>query len=118
MTNPNLFHIHHEETDTGTTLYLIGQLDLSMAVHFRSVVEPLAMNADKTLTLNLRDLRYIDSTGLGILVAILKVREEVGQTLIVEDVTPKVQRLLDLTGISKFLRPVPDQTAEQKGGAV
>lgn len=115
VSNPNVFYVNEQENETGVVLYLIGQLDLSMAPYFRSIVDPLVNRADQSLTLNLRDLRYIDSTGLGIFISILKTREEAGAPFYIEEVSPKIKRLLDLTGISKFLRVTEERSAEAGG---
>lgn len=103
VANANLFYVNQEETETSMILYLSGQLDLSMATYFRSIIDPLATRPDKELTLNLRDLRYIDSTGLGILISVLRTRADLGAAFRVVEVSPKVKRLLDVTGISKFI---------------
>lgn len=113
--NQTQFEIQKEETSAGYTLYLNGQLDLSMAPKFRSEVEPLAAEADKTLVLNLKDLQYIDSTGLGLIISILKTRQEAGASLLIKEVPPKVQRLFDMTGISKFLSGDEAQVGQTGG---
>ncbi|WP_232698961.1 STAS domain-containing protein [Brevibacillus daliensis] len=116
MNPTNVFEVTQLETDTGTIVYLQGQLDLSMSPYFRSVMEPLAAQQDKKLTLNLRDLKYIDSTGIGIIISLLKLRNELGTTLFVEEISPKTQRLFDMIGITEFLRHEEDSRVEQTGG--
>lgn len=84
-------------------IYLKGELDLSTAEEFRSIIEPLAQQADKALRLNVQELRYVDSTGLGILISILKMRDAMNAEFSIEEVPPKIKRLFDITGLSKFL---------------
>ncbi len=116
MNPTNVFEMTQQETESGTIVFLQGQLDLSMAPYFRTVLEPLAIQKDKTLTLNLRDLRYIDSTGIGIIISFLKMRNEMGTTLNVEEVSPKTQRLFDMIGITKFLMPQKESRMDKTGG--
>jgi|GEM_PF-340599 len=116
MNPTNIFEVTQQETESGTIVFLQGQLDLSMAPYFRTVVEPLVIQKDKTLTLNLRDLRYIDSTGIGIIISFLKMRNEMGTTLNVEEVSPKTQRLFDMIGITKFLMPQKESRMDKTGG--
>src|SRR5260370_5054248 len=97
------FLINQEETSTEYNIYLKGELDLSVAPQLRSVLEPLVNKMDKTLVLNLKDLRYIDSTGIGIIISILKIRDELKAPFVVREIPKSIQRLFDLTGISDFL---------------
>jgi anti-sigma B factor antagonist len=114
MNNANKFEINQEDNANGCTLYLRGELDLSKAEQFRSLVYPLADNVDKTLTINLRDLRYIDSTGIGILVYILKKRDKLNAPFFLEEIPPKIKRIFDITGISKFLVSNPDMNQTER----
>ncbi|WP_223067780.1 STAS domain-containing protein [Paenibacillus caui] len=84
------------------TVFLNGELDLSVAPDFRQVMEPLVENGDLDLILNLKDLKYIDSTGIGILLSILKVRHGMNAQFYVREVPAQIQKLFDMTGIAKF----------------
>ncbi|KAA9002109.1 STAS domain-containing protein [Paenibacillus spiritus] len=84
------------------TVFLSGELDLSVAPDFRLVMEPLVGDPGLDLVINLKDLRYIDSTGIGILLSILKARHGMDVKFTVEEVPPQIQKLFDMTGIAKF----------------
>lgn len=98
-----MLRIFQEENTAGYTLFLAGQLDLSMTDHFQSVVEPLIDQAEMELYLNMRELQYLDKTGLGIIINILKKRRKLGASVHVVDLSPKVQRIFDKTGVAKLL---------------
>lgn len=102
--NKNKFKIKQEDTQEGYILYLQGELDLSTASQLRTVSEPLAHAEKQTLSLNLRDLNYIDSTGMGVIISLLKTRDQLDAVFTIEEIPPKIQRLFDLTGITKFLK--------------
>lgn len=101
--NSEKFRIRQEETESAIKIYLEGELDLSTASQFRSFTDPFVARTDKQIILNLGDLRYIDSTGIGLIISILKAKDEQGATLMVEEISPKIKRLFDLTGITKFI---------------
>ncbi len=84
-------------------LHLSGELDLSTAEIFRSVAQPLAAGSALPLKLNLRELTYIDSTGIGLIVALLKTRQSADARLAVQEVPAKIRRLFDTTGLTRFL---------------
>lgn len=84
------------------TVFLSGELDLSVAPDFRLVMEPLVGNSEVDLIVNMKDMTYIDSTGIGILLSILKARHGMEARFAVEEVPPQIQKLFDMTGIAKF----------------
>lgn len=97
------FQIEQEETKDSYILYVSGELDLSVVPQLRSVLEPVVNQADKGLILNLKNLTYIDSTGIGIIVSVLKIRDGLQASFIVQEIPPSIKRLFDLTGISGYL---------------
>jgi len=109
------FHIVHDEQPDRHLVYIKGELDLAAAEQFRRAVEPLVDDAAKLLVIRLDELTYIDSTGIGMFVALLKTRKKQGAPFIIENVPPKVQRLFDLTGVSYFFSETNDIT-ERVGG--
>ncbi|WP_438434551.1 STAS domain-containing protein [Gorillibacterium sp. sgz500922] len=110
------FDIHVQETNDSHTVFVSGELDLAVAAQFRSVIEPL-LPSDKEVILNLEDLSYIDSTGMGIIIFFLKERSEGGKALSVQNVPQKIKKLFDLTGITRFL-PVHDGPAATRADGV
>lgn len=108
-TNKNeKFNARTEMNHGSSTVFLSGELDLSVAPEFRLVMEPLVSDANKDLIINLKDLNYIDSTGIGILLSILKARHGMNAQFLVQEVPPQIQKLFDMTGIAKFFAPKVD----------
>ncbi|WP_435922434.1 STAS domain-containing protein [Paenibacillus sp. DYY-L-2] len=105
-TNKNEKFTATSQVENGTcTVYLRGELDLSVAPDFRQVMEPLALNEKQDLVIDLRDLKYIDSTGIGILLSILKTRHGMQASFSVKEVPEQIQKLFEMTGIAKFFAP-------------
>jgi len=99
------FQVVTETEANVCTVYLTGELDLSVAPDFRLVMEPLVGDAGLDLVINLKELKYIDSTGIGILLSILKARHGMEVKFSVVEVPPQIQKLFDMTGIAKFFAP-------------
>ncbi|WP_410512361.1 STAS domain-containing protein [Paenibacillus sp. BR2-3] len=99
------FHAKTQTEDNVCTVFLSGELDLSVAPDFRLVMEPLVGDTGLDLVINLKELKYIDSTGIGILLSILKARHGMDVKFNVEEVPPQIQKLFDMTGIAKFFAP-------------
>lgn len=109
--NAKQFDVGYEETAHTRTIAVRGELELSAAGYFRSAIEPVLGQYDKTLVFDLRELTYIDSTGIGIFIFALKARSDHPGSLRIENVPDRIQRLFDLTGMSRFL------DAADKGGS-
>ncbi|MCM3626933.1 STAS domain-containing protein [Paenibacillus glycanilyticus] len=103
------FQIDQKETSDSYVISLGGELDLSVVTQLRSALEPVMERADLNLVLNLRELTYIDSTGIGIIVSILKYRDGINAPFAVKEIPPSIQRLFDLTGISGYLAEGTDK---------
>lgn len=96
------FQLHKQPTEKENILHLRGELDLSAAIYLTAELEPFVKEADRTLTLDLRDVTYIDSTGIGIFVSILKVRTAMNAPFRLVHTPASIQRLFTVTGVDRF----------------
>ncbi|UHA74767.1 STAS domain-containing protein [Paenibacillus sp. 481] len=101
----NRFSVTMHKTENHVVIGLQGDLDLAAAGEFRAHMEPIVNDSTIELTLDLERLTYIDSTGIGILISILKVRHGMQSPFHIINVPQYVQKLFKMTGISKFLTP-------------
>ncbi|TYP68395.1 STAS domain-containing protein [Paenibacillus methanolicus] len=92
-----------ENKEGKCTVFVGGELDLESAAQMRAAMTPLVELCDRELTINLRDLRYVDSTGIGIIVSVLKARHANNAPFAVEAIPPNIRKLFDMTGITPFL---------------
>ncbi len=99
----NKLSLRTEKRDGQILVYVGGELDLEVASQMRAAVEPLLGRVDQRLVINLHDLAYIDSTGIGILISILKARHERQAPFDVEQVPGHIRKLFDMAGITPFL---------------
>lgn len=97
------FRIVLGEDEEQVILYLNGELDLSAIPQLQGVLMPMLHRTDKALVLNLNELTYIDSTGIGVIVSILKARDQLKAPFYIREVPSSIQRLFDLTGISRYM---------------
>jgi len=84
--------------DNAAILVLSGRLtigDSVQALHDR--VETCVKSGDKDVVLDLRDVTYVDSAGLGALVTSLTCARNHGGTLKLANVQPRIQALLEVS---------------------
>ncbi|MDQ1910575.1 STAS domain-containing protein [Paenibacillus sp. GD4] len=103
MTPDRDFQLQTERTELANIVSLQGELDLSKVGDLRQALDPFVADTDRRLVLNLKQLQYIDSTGIGVIVSVLKARDVLKAEFRVEEIPPKIKRLFDLTGITPFL---------------
>ena len=106
--------IESRTEDGWTVLEARGELDLYTAPKLRDDVLGIIDRGDQRIAIDLNGVGFIDSTGLGILVACLKrVREREGRMVLIAPESSPLRRLLSLTGLEQVL-----PTYTQLGDAV
>lgn len=98
------FRVDVHKEDGATVIAIAGELDLASAPQLEEALE--RAQSDGSVTLDLRDLDFMDSTGLSVLVRAHQAAEAAGRTLTLVQGPPQVQRLLSLTGVAERLNVV------------
>jgi anti-sigma B factor antagonist len=82
---------------------LSGELDLVSAPRLRNAIASLHGEAVDDVVVDLAGLTYIDSVGIGLLVASRRRLDAEGRTFSVRNPAPQVRRLLEITGLVEYL---------------
>lgn len=91
-----------------------GEIDAYTAPLVSEQLLPLVSEAEsKSVSVDLRDVSYMDSTGVGVLIGALKASRQSGCQLVLENVTPRIERLFRITGLSDII-PVKPLGGEEK----
>jgi len=89
---------------------LSGELDHHAAEELRSkVTETLAANQIQHIVLNLGELSFMDSSGLGVILGRYKQIKATGGEMVVCSISPSVKRLFDMSGLFKIIRLEEDE---------
>jgi anti-anti-sigma factor len=87
-----------------TTAALRGEFDMGATFTVEPALEDaLAAPGLKVLTLDLRELTFIDSTGVGVLLRVHEETERRGIELAIEPGPPEVQRVFAVAGLTEVL---------------
>jgi anti-sigma B factor antagonist len=94
-----------------------GRLDVTNVNQFRREVSDMATAKPKILLINLKDISFMDSSGLGALVAALKTIRTIGGELVLCSLTDQVQMLFDLTSMGTIFKVYssPEEFAHHLG---
>jgi anti-anti-sigma factor len=83
-----------------------GELDLASGPELESELDKVSAPQTTLLVVDLRELEFMDSTGLSIIVRAHQRLAETGCELGLVRGSTQVQRLLDLTGVAERVRLV------------
>jgi anti-sigma B factor antagonist len=89
---------------TALTLALAGELDMANAATLTAELEKAEASAAESVTVDLRELEFIDSTGIAAIVAAHRRAQASGVELrFIRSRATGVQRVMDVTGLDKEL---------------
>lgn len=93
---------------TGTTVLLAGEIDASLREESVRALDR-AVAAGLPVGLNLRDVRFMDSTGIGFLLRCMRVCAQQGLPCTLQEVPDPVRGTLRVLGVEGALGVVPTQ---------
>lgn len=100
MTDLTIHLARHEGT---ARLTLAGDLDVGSVPRLRAALQEAVDDGPEVIELDLGGVDFVDSTGLGVLIGAHRRAGETGGRLVAVAVSPALQRVLELTGVSDLL---------------
>lgn len=93
---------------------LNGEIDVYTSPKVKDAIGELIDKGHYNLVINLEKVRYIDSTGLGVLIGGLKRVREHGGTVNLVCTNPQIKKIFDITGLVKIFGIYDDEEAAMK----
>ena len=97
------FRVEVQNQDQATVIAVSGELDLASSPALQEELDRVSASESDLLIIDLRDLDFMDSTGLSVLVRAHQRAEQEGRRLAMVKGPQQVQRLLSLTGVADRL---------------
>lgn len=97
------FDISVEVEQSAATVRVTGELDCYTAPRLRSALVALAADGVRHVTVDIGGVRFIDSTGLSVLVGGLKRFRESGGAMVVRSPTDAARKLFEITSLTTVL---------------
>jgi len=82
---------------------LVGEVDISNAHFFKKQLEAALEEKRQNIEINLSELNYIDSTGLGVIIGVYGDIKNDGLTVKLKEPKDSVKKLLGISGLDKVL---------------
>jgi anti-anti-sigma factor len=95
--------------DGYVTLRVSGEIDLHTAQSVRDAALAALRQHGATLRIDLREVPFMDSTGLEVLLATRRRAQLEGGSLTLVGPTPAVRRVIEVTGLDKLFPIAPDE---------
>jgi anti-sigma B factor antagonist len=92
-----------DSTDGKATARLSGDLDIVTSEEVKRDLAQLIDDGHDELALDLSGVGFVDSSGLGVLVAVHRHAQSQGAAFVVRSVPPQVQRLFEITRLGDLL---------------
>jgi anti-sigma B factor antagonist len=99
------------ENGTSRTVRLEGTCDLATAPELRAALQPLVPPDVQEVIVDVSQLEFIDSTGLGVILGSMRRLREGGGTLRIAGAAGTVRRVLEITDLDKVIPLVDAEPA-------
>ncbi len=78
-----------------------GEIDIYTSPKFKEIIIEALNKKDSDILIDGENLDYVDSTGLGVLISILKRVREKDNTVYLQNIKPNIRKLFDITELDK-----------------
>jgi len=117
---PPDFELAVTRRDRAAVVRVSGELDLATGPDLHTQVVGLVDQGVRHVAIDLAELDFIDSTGLRVLVTVLKRMAEEGGRITLHRPTLSTMKVLELTGLTELfvVTETPASTGAQEGSGV
>lgn len=91
---------------------LSGELDLHAAPVFRKAIDEALEESPhlRNLILNLQEVTFVDSSGLGALLGRYRILQRRGGQMVAVSLQPRVRKLFEMSGLLKIIKVVDNES--------
>ncbi|EHL17454.1 anti-anti-sigma factor [Peptoanaerobacter stomatis] len=96
--------VNFNKTDDKWNVALEGEIDIYTATKLKESLSVINEENIKDVVINMQNLEYIDSTGLGILVGVLKRLKQKEKDIYILNTKANVKKIFTITGLDKIFK--------------
>lgn len=85
-------------------IQLVGDVDIQSSSHLKEEINGMLNQVETDLKIDCANLSYIDSTGLGVLIGVLKRVKLVEKEITIVNAQNNIKKLLNITGLDKIFK--------------
>lgn len=91
------------KSDTESSVTVKGEVDVYTAPELREKLLPLCERNQHKVVVDLAEVTYMDSMGLGVLIGAYKASQRADGELVITGATARVERLFNITGLNELI---------------
>lgn len=95
-----IMNIDVTEDESVVTITVNGDIEMMTIKSFKQKLFEVGQDMDKDIEIDLSNVDYIDSSGVGVLISLLKLQKKKGRNLMINRVSSKVMNVLKLSSLS------------------
>ena len=84
------------------TVYLDGEIDMDVTDNAKEIIFPL-IEAKKEVHLNLKDVQYMDSSGISVLIESHQQATELGTKVVLKEISKSVLKVIMMAKLEQIL---------------
>ncbi|MUK89710.1 anti-sigma factor antagonist [Ornithinibacillus sp. L9] len=84
-------------------VHLSGEIDAYTSQKLKDTLLPLTKKKGYTLVVDLEQVNYMDSTGLGVFISVLKATKEAESSMTLINLKERVRKLFKITGLDQII---------------
>lgn len=92
-----------DQHDGSINVNLSGEIDIYTAPKLKEALIPIASRQEMLIEIDLEHVNYMDSTGLGVFISVLKAANESGSSFKLLNPVDRVHRLFTITGLNEII---------------
>ncbi|MGI9622303.1 MAG: STAS domain-containing protein [Acidimicrobiales bacterium] len=112
-----LLNVRVSGAGTWTILHVHGEVDMATCPELRQEIVAQIGQGNSNLVIDLSEVEFIDSTGLGVLIGGLKRARGQGGDLRVSGIEARLEKMFELTGLGDVLVVVDNADPDVEIGA-
>ncbi len=93
--------IEIKDNGNSVSIVVVGDIEMMTIKEFKEKLFEIGQNADKDVELDLSNVDYIDSSGVGVLISLMKLQKKKGKNFKITKVSSQVMNVLQLSSLSE-----------------
>jgi anti-sigma B factor antagonist len=96
--------VKYNEKKENWEVDLVGDLDINSSVTLKDRLNEILDQREADIAFKIRDLAYIDSTGLGVMISLLNRLDKNEKAMVIMDPQENVLKIFKITGLDKVIK--------------
>lgn len=94
--------VNYDDKEERIDVNIGGELDIYTSDEFKEAVMKEFNKNREDIVINAKELKFVDSTGLGVLISILKESQENDKKIYIDNAKANIRKIFDITDLDKL----------------